>query len=266
MIISASRRTDIPAWHAGWFIKQLRAGKTWVQNPFNPTVKREVSLKREDVDCIVFWTRNAKPLLPYLQEIKEAGYPVLFLYTITPYGDDLEPGFPPLEKRLSGLKELASRMPPGTVIWRYDPIILTPHYTENFHREKFEEIAQNLGNFTSRCIISFVQFYRKCRSFLMQNGAYNPSADEKAELLRSLLQVARLHGIDLQTCSSEEDLSDSGVPAGACIDAKLINSLYRLNVETKKDPGQRKACLCSVSTDIGTYGTCRSRCVYCYAR
>lgn len=266
MIISASRRTDIPAWHALWFMEQLRAGKTRVKNPFRPSVEKEVSLLREDVDCIVFWTRNAKPLLPYLREIKEAGYPVLFLYTVTPYGTDLEPGIPPMEKRLASLAELASRMPAGTVIWRYDPIIFTPRYTEGFHKEKFAEMAEYLKNFTFRCITSFVQFYRKCRTNLTRCGAYDPPVEVKAELLQSLLQMARSHGITLQTCSSETDVSASGVIPGACIDAELINSLYGLNITPKKDPGQRKACLCTLSTDIGGYGTCRSKCIYCYAR
>ncbi len=266
MIISASRRTDIPAWHAAWFMEQLRAGKTLVHNPYNPGYIREVSLRRDDVDCIVFWTRNAKPLLPYLHEIKNEGYPVLFLYTVTPYGTDLEPGFPPLKKRLAGLAELASMMPTGTVIWRYDPIIFTHRYTENFHKEKFLEISENLQNIIFRCITSFVKFYRKCRTNLYKFDAFDPSVEVKSELLRSLHSIAQSHSINLQLCSSEEDLSASSVSAGACIDAELINSLYRLNIETKKDPGQRKACLCTLSTDIGSYGTCRSKCIYCYAR
>lgn len=266
MIISASRRTDVPAWHARWLMEQLRAGKTRVKNPFHPAIEKEVILRKEDVDCIVFWTRNARPLLPYLEEIREAGYPLLFLYTVTPYGADLEPGFPPLGKRLAGLAELASMLPKGTVIWRYDPIIFTPLYNERFHKEQFAELAEHLKNYVFRCITSFVQFYRKCYNNLTRCGAYDPPVEVKLELLQSLIQIARSNGIMLQACSLKEDLSASGVLPGACIDAGLINSLLGLNIIPKKDPGQRKACLCTLSIDIGGYGTCHSKCVYCYAR
>lgn len=272
MIISASRRTDIPAFYSAWFLNRVRAGWCAVPNPMNPAQVARVSLAPPEVDAIVFWSKNPAPLLPHLDELDARGFRYYFQFTLNAYAPEIEPHVPALDKRLETFRALSRRIGPERVIWRYDPIVISNRTDGVFHRERFAAIAESLGGATERVVVSVVDFYRKTdrRLALLEHQGYrfdrNAAASaDTAALLADLAAVARAHHMEIQSCAEDGDLSRSGIAPGRCIDERLINRLWHLNLPYRKDPSQRKLCLCTVSKDIGVGDTCRHGCRYCYA-
>ncbi len=272
MIISASRRTDIPALYARWFINRVRAGFCRVPNPFNPRQISDVSLKPDDVDAVVFWTRHARPLFRWLPLLDEMGYRYYFQYTITGYGRPVEPGAPPLRTAIETFRELAERSPRGGVVWRYDPILLGEAFPVREHLERFSFIARQLEKQTARVVISLAHMYRKTERRL---GALypdanalvrNPAADPKApELLAGLVRVAARHGMAVEACAQEQDWSALKIEPTRCVDDRLLRELFGGEWPSSKDRGQRPQCRCIPSRDIGMVNTCTFGCSYCYA-
>jgi hypothetical protein len=270
MIISASRRTDIPAFYSRWLMSRLEAGYCLVPNPFNPKQVTVVSLKPEEVDVIVFWTRNASPLLPHLGELDRRGYRYYFLYTVMDNPRAVDPRCPPLKEALATFKTLSDRIGPERVFWRYDPIVFSTATGPAFHRKTYETIAAQLQGYTRRSIMSLVTVYKKARqrlSALRQAGIELTECDEEAlaGLMRFLAFVARDKGMVLSSCAPERDLVPYGILPGRCIDDGLIREVFGLEGSHPKDPSQRKACGCVTSKDIGMYDTCVYGCAYCYA-
>jgi hypothetical protein len=265
MIISASRRTDIPAFYTSWFFNRLREGFALVRNPFNPRAVSRVPLVPSLAECIVFWTRNPSPLVTRLDELDSHGIPYYFQFTVTPYGRDLEAGMPPRDSLLRAFLDLAARIGPRRVRWRYDPIILTGEYTADFHFTQFERLARALGGSTERCVISFLHLYRKCRRNLSGAGIVTPESTGRMMMARKLAEIAGERGIALEWCAPEDDISGTGILPGKCVDGGLIESLGGTALPRKKDPGQRKNCGCAKSADIGAYDSCAHGCLYCYA-
>jgi hypothetical protein len=271
MIISASRRTDIPAYHADGFMACIRAGSCEVPNPVNPRQVSCVSLAPTDVDAIVFWTRNPTPLLAHLDELDDRGYRYCFLQTMLDYPSILDPGMAPLDTRVSALQRLAEHIGPDRIAWRYDPIVLSNRTPVPFHIDTFGNLAGRLAGTTQRCITSFLDVYARIRPRLRaleEHGLVvrNHTPENAAELLPALVAIAREHGMTLQACAEAEDYTSLGVPPGACIDGAWIGQVLGVSVSERKDPGQRAACGCVVSRDIGQYDTCPAGCAYCYAR
>jgi DNA repair photolyase len=271
MIVSASRRTDIPAFYSEWLARRLRAGYVDVANPFNPRQHRRVDLRPESVDAIVFWTRNARPLLKYLPEIDRTGYRYYFLYTITGYPKELEENLPPLQSAVETFKRLSDTIGLDQVVWRYDPIIISSISGPDYHRRNFEKIAATLSGHTGRVIVSFLDMYRKVerrlRKISENHGVDFPNLESQqiTDLSNDLKKIAESNDLDTQSCAENTDLSASEIRPGKCIDNDLMNLSFNLNLPYRKDPHQRKACLCTASADIGAYETCGYRCVYCYA-
>ena len=164
MIVSASRRTDIPAFHGDWFMKRVQGTYIQVPNPYNPAQISTVSLLPEHVDAFVFWTKNPGPFLPHLEELNQRGFQYYFTYTLNPYETDLEKYLPKLQTRLETFKTLAERLGPDRIQWRYDPVIMNEKYNEDFHLEKFGYLAEQLEGFTWVCITSFLKMYPKIKS------------------------------------------------------------------------------------------------------
>jgi hypothetical protein len=269
VIISASRRTDIPAFYSAWFMERIRAGYCHVPNPYNPKQVAEVSLKPQDVDVIVFWSKNPAPLLRYLPELDARGYRYYFLYTLNNYPTELEPKVPSAQERIKSFRRLSEFVGPKRVIWRYDPIIISNRTDYSFHEQTFTALAKELSGFTQRVIISIADFYRKTdrRLAALQAEGYvfNKTPDEQPaliQLLQRLKDITAQHGMPIQTCA--EDHAAAGVPAGACIDAQLIHALWGIG-NPGKDPYQRGLCGCAKSKDIGINNTCLHGCPYCYA-
>ncbi|EFK10608.1 conserved hypothetical protein [delta proteobacterium NaphS2] len=270
MIISASRRTDIPAFYAQWFMNRIREGYCTVPNPFNPKQISRISLKPEDVEVIVFWTRFPGPLLPHLDELDERGYRYYFLYTLMNNPRVLEPHSPSYQKSLKTFRRLADRIGREKVIWRYDPIVFTGITDASFHMETYGRIANQLKGHTSRSIISMVEIYRKARKrlkLLEEQGIFIMQPEEKNlhELMKSMSVSAATNGIQIQTCAEGPKFASYGIQPGKCIDDKLIRHVFGLEVLPLKDPSQRSHCGCVASRDIGMYDTCLFGCLYCYA-
>ena len=270
MIISASRRTDVPAFYSDWFMKRIEAGHCDVPNPFNSKQVTKVSLKPEEVDVIVFWTRNASPLLRRLKELDRQGYRYTFLYTLMDNPRAIDPRCPSLEEGLATFKALSDRIGPERVMWRYDPIVFSNVTTPEFHRNAYETISKRLRGYTNRSIISVVNVYKKVSQRLKnlsERGIEVMECSEKTfgDLMGFMASAARESGMALSSCAQERDLRAYGVFPGKCIDDGLIGEVFGLEVSHAKDPSQRRACGCVKSKDIGMYDTCLYGCAYCYA-
>ncbi|HJK14406.1 MAG TPA: DUF1848 domain-containing protein [Methanocorpusculum sp.] len=256
MIISASRRTDIPAWFSEWFCNRLCEGFCYVRNPYSQKITR-VSLMREDTDVIVFWTKNAEPMMQRLSAVDASGIPYYFQYTVTPYGSDVEPG---LTKRdcIKNFLELSEMLGRDRVLWRYDPVLITEKYSVEFHADAFAKLCELFSEATCRCTISFVDAYR---ASLFRTCTF----DEMIRLAEIFSATAKRFGLPLVSCAEEIDLDRFGISHASCVDKEICESLCGRPLPVKRDRNQRTACGCVESTDIGAYGTCRCGCRYCYA-
>ena len=158
MILSVSRRTDIPNYYPEWFFNRIRDGRAYVRNPMNPRQVSDVPLAPEVVDCIVFWTKNPARMIERLDELSAYNY--YFQFTLTGYGRDMERGVPhKKEKMIPLFRELSQKIGKERVIWRYDPIIVNDRYTAKYHIRAFGQIAEALDGFTEKVVISFVDIY-----------------------------------------------------------------------------------------------------------
>ena len=268
MIISASRRTDIPAFYSAWLMNRIRAGWVAVPNPANHKQVAAVSLMPGDVDAIVFWTRDARPLIPYLQELDTLGHRFYFQYTITGYPRLLEPHTPSLVDAVQTLRKLSDMVGPRRVVWRYDPILFSDKIDEAYHLRRFDEICSKLTGYSIRCVISFLDFYRKARANLARLDERVYDIPQNMDLLvftKKMAEIGHAHGFQLATCAELLDLEEAGVWPGRCIDGDLIRELFGIRVDMAKDAGQRDACGCVRSRDIGMYDSCLHGCAYCYA-
>lgn len=264
MIISASRRTDIPAFFSEWFERRVREGFLYVRNPMNAHQVSRVSLSPEVVDAIVFWTKNPAPILKRLDAF--SAYPYYFQTTLTGYGSDVERCLPDKKNVLiPAFKELSSCVGPTRNIWRYDPILFNKTYSPEYHIHAFECIAEALEGSTEKCVISFVDRYTRNSKALRGLEAYELSEAELNEFAATLAGIAREHGMVVATCAEKIDLSACGIEHNACIDKALLEHIMAGELKVKKDAGQRPECGCMASIDIGSYNTCRHGCVYCYA-
>lgn len=258
MIISASRRTDIPALYPQWFINRLLAKEVLVPNPYNRKKVQHVSLARDVVDMIVFWTKNPEPMIPYLRMIDMLEYPYYFEVTVTDYGKDMEPNLPSMEESIASFILLSEKIGKERVDFRFDPIILNDKYPASYHVEKFDMMCDWLHKYTERCIFSFVDQYKGC-SFL------EPEAEEMADLAAKMAKIADKYDLPLFTCAEKINLERYGIRHASCIDKNKIESLLGYKIDAKRDNGQRKECRCVESVDIGMYDTCIHGCKYCYA-
>jgi len=251
-------------------MNRVRAGFCTVPNPFNPNQISNVSLLPENVDLFVFWTRNPKPLIPHLKELDARGYSYYFLYTLMDNPRILDPKAPSPEISLDTFRKLSDLTGPEKIIWRYDPIVLSNITDIEFHKKRFEFIADKLRGHTFRCIISFVDLYRKIEGRIKRLNdtgfvLYELNDSNLSDLLNSLVRIAGNNGIDIRSCASKKDLTGFGIPAGKCIDDIYIAEIFGKHLNLKKDPSQRKNCNCVSSKDIGMYDSCLYGCRYCYA-
>lgn len=263
MIISASRRTDIPAFFSGWFMNRIREQYALVQNPFNAHQISRVSLSPDVVDCIVFWSKNPEPMIHRLQGLKD--YMYYFQFTLNAYEEDLEKQLPPVSERISTFHTLSRLLGKNRVIWRYDPILLTEKYTLSWHLDRFASMAGLLQGCTKRCIISFIDLYASIAGPAKKYGIRELPDSTVPVFANELSSIARSFGMTLETCSEKIDLSSCNIAHGCCIDGRLISNLLGCPLSVEKDRNQRPGCGCIASIDLGLYNTCQNGCVYCYA-
>ena len=270
MIISASRRTDIPAFYSQWFMNRVRDGFLLNRNPFNTNQITRVSLKPCDVDVIVFWTRNPSKLMQYLPRLDELEYKYYFQYTITGYPRTIEAAVPKPYAAIETFIKLSEMIGRDKVVWRYDPILLSNQIDINEHKRLFSKIATLLAGKTNRVVISFADFYKKTQRNLdrVNNLLYTDITQNKNELFELsmyMADVARKNGMIIKSCAEHVDTKNIGIEHGKCIDDELIKDVFDLSLSGKKDKGQRDDCGCIKSVDIGMYNTCLHECAYCYA-
>lgn len=268
MIISCSRRTDIPGLYPEWLINRLRAGYCTVVNPLNPKQVTRVPLTPESVDAIVFWTKNSAPLQRYIPEIISRGYKFYFQFTITGYSRKIEKHTPTTGETITAFQELSRCIGLDHVIWRYDPIILSQQLDRTYHIESFRKIANALAGHTKRVVISIVDFPRRTLKNLgasAQTAQQSLAVSELDSLVDDLAQIARSLDMEIQSCAETYDFGHLGVRPGKCIDDDLISKILHVRVTHQKDPTQRHECGCVKSKDIGFYDSCTHGCIYCYA-
>lgn len=264
MIVSASRRTDIPAFYSSWFFNRIKEGYVLVPNPFDAHRISRINLSPAVVDCIVFWTKNPAPMLDNLELLKD--YKFYFQFTLNPYGSELENNLPRFRKRIELFKRLADKIGREKVIWRYDPILTNEVYTVSFHREKFAETAELLKEHTEKCMLGFIDHYRHIRPAVGKFNIRPLLPEEIRQMAVSFRETMDAYpAIALETCTSKVDLSALGISTGLCVDNKLVEKITGYSIIARKDKNQRSICACVESIDIGTYETCLNGCIYCYA-
>lgn len=265
MIISASRRTDIPSLYTPWLLNRLRAGHVLVRNPRNRRQVSSICLDPAVIDGMVFWSKNPAPLLPYLHTITALSFPLVMHYTITGCDRHLEPRLPALEDRIVTFQTLSRHLGPECVLWRFDPILLTPSQDVEDIVARFATLTRRLHGYTRQCTISFVSLYAKCRRKLAGTSLQPTDDAVKIALARRLNAIARSHDIRLVACCDALLTDRCGIEQGRCIDADQIGALAGSPLLARRDAGQRPACGCCVSVDIGAYDSCSHGCRYCYA-
>jgi hypothetical protein len=263
VIVSASRRTDIPAYHPEWMINRLRAGTVLVRNPVHKKTVYRLDLSPRNVGCIVFLTKNPAPMIPYMDEISDMGYRCMFQMTVTPYGGDIEPHVPPKSEVVESFREVSEKIGRDHVIWRYDPILLSERINVSYHQRKFATLCNELDGFTDRCVFSFLDYYSKLDGQVARGTMRSPDTGESEAIAYSMARTADEHGMELSYCCSKRDLSGLGIKERGCIDR---DTLLRLGIPFESDgPSSREHCRCVKAIDIGMYDTCDHGCIYCYA-
>lgn len=264
MILSVSRRTDIPACYADWFYNRIKEGYMYVRNPVNPRQVSRIILSPQVVDCIVFWTKNPAGMMQRLDELEKYRY--CFQFTVTGYGRDIEPGVGDKKEEILPLfRQLSKETGSECMTWLYDPVFVTPKYTMDYHVHAFEEIASCLCGYTDKVIVSFLTMYRKTERNMKDAEVKILTSDEMIRLAASFRRIADRYGMRIQSCAEKVDLSPAGVCQGACIDRKQLEKITGVSLTGEKDRNQRERCMCFSSIDAGAYNTCLNGCRYCYA-
>jgi hypothetical protein len=265
-IISASRRTDIPAFYPEWFLRRLNEGFVYVRQPYGGRIFR-VSLKSDDISCIVFWSKNVAPLLSGIEAVEKAVPNLFFHFTITGIPKDIERNTPPLANAVNDFIYLSQRYAPENLIWRFDPICITDKLPYEHYEELFSTIAGKLRGHCTTCYISFVQKYKKV---LLNFEKHSDHALAEIDLetqkryASRLGRIAEMSGIRLHACCNDHLISGM-VHKGSCINSESLSRVFD-DPSIKSPPGPtRKQCACTTSIDIGAYDTCPHGCLYCYA-
>lgn len=263
-IISASYRTDIPAFYGTWFAHRLAAGRCRVRNPYNGRTG-EVRLDPDRAAGFVFWTRNARPFLPVLAHLADTDRPFYLTYSILGYPRSLDRSVPAIGDAVATVRILADRFGRDAVVWRYDPVLFTDGCTADWHRTRFAALADRLAPYVTEVSIAFAHLYRKSRRNLADGGISwrDPGDDEKMSLLADFRDIAQSNGLRIALCAQREWLIP-GVHDTRCIDPERLSRIAGRAIEAENKP-HRPTCGCAHSRDIGAYDSCPHGCLYCYA-
>ena len=262
MIINVGGRTDIVNYYTPWLLNRLEEGYAYSRNPFARENVYKLSLKSEDVDCLLFCSKNYKPILKHIGGIDEK-YNLLCNYTITAYHKDIEPKVPSINQSIKTLKRLSDIVGVNKILWRYDPILLTEKYTVEKHLETFEYMAEKISPLVYRCIFSFVDMYKKVEENMPE---IIPFTDEdKVKLLKGIGEISKKYNLYTQTCATNESYERYGIHAAGCTTREILEQAHNVVYKNVKGTGIRENCHCIPSRDIGAYNSCLSECKYCYA-
>lgn len=262
MIINTGGRTDSVQYYTKWLLKRFEDGYVLTRNPLFPNKVSRYELTPDKVDCVVFCSKNYRPILNDIEKITDK-FNTYFHYTITAYGKDIEPGVPGIDESIKTLIELSEIVGRKRVSWRYDPVLLTEKYTVNTHKNTFEYMAEKLAPHIDRCIFSFVEMYKKLQYNMPE---LIPLGTEDMNILAEILGgIAKKNGIYIQTCGMNGDFSKYGIHHSGCMTLDILGEANGIEFKTLKHKGLRQGCSCIESRDIGAYDTCMNGCKYCYA-
>ena len=262
MIINTGQRTDIPAFYSRWFINRIKQGYVLVRNPYYPTLVTKFILDPKVVDVIGFCTKNPRPMIPYLDEIKDYGQ--FWYITITSFGRDLEPNVPSINEVISDFKYLSNKLGKTKVSWRYTPIIINDKYTLEYHIKAFKYIASSLDGYTELVAFGFLDVYPKLKK--NHPELQDMPDDIKIIIAKEFQKIAKEHHMALRLCSKEKWLKDYGIDVDGCMRIEDYERSINKKLNVKKKMEARKGyCACYLSNDIGTYNSCPHLCKYCYA-
>lgn len=261
MIVSVSRRTDIPCCYADWFMARIRAGYVLTRNPMNHAQLSRIPLTPDVADCIVFWTKDAYNIMPHLHELDGLGYRYYFQFTLTPYDRTIETNLRPKEDIERTFAMLSQRIGRDRVLWRYDPVLLCDSIDVAWHKAQFVRMCNALAAHTDTVTISFLDRYAKMRASALRA----PDEAEQHELAAFFARTAYAHGLRIAACCEAQELAQYSIERASCIDRARVEHIIGQPLRAGADKHQRTGCGCCESVDIGAYHTCVNGCTYCYA-
>ena len=263
MILSVSRRTDIPQYYSDWFFNRMKEGFLYVKNPMNSHQVSKIILSPDLVDLVVFWTKNPAPMMRRIGELGEIPYYIQF--TLTGYGRDIEPGLPDKHELIRIFRETAETAGRDRMVWRYDPVLFNERYPAEYHFRAFEAIAEGICGCTDKVVISFLDCYGKTKRNMRGIPLETPDEEIMKRTGERFVKTAEKYGMTVESCAETVDLSEVGVRHGSCVDPAMIERILGVPVRMKKDKNQRPECGCVESVETGAYDTCLCGCKYCYA-
>lgn len=283
VILSASRATDLPAFHFEDFLQTLAKGHTYWKNPFSGKTQ---ALTFEKCALIVFWSKYPLTLLQFDPGRYFSHYvDTLIHYTCNDYeSEGYESKLPPLRERIDLFRLLHAKYGKKSLLWRFDPLFLSDKIKVDELCQRLHRLVETIAPFVSRMIFSFIEIEsyirvkRRLKNF--DTSVRVPELDEKIQIISVLSDIAVQYGLEVSPCATDVSFSDhSKLTEKACIDYYELRENFQDNrllqsylstfgteASNYRHIGQRKRCNCTLSKDIGTYGTCAFDCTYCYAR
>lgn len=261
MILHTGMRTDIPAFYPEWLANRIKEGYVLVRNPYNPLQVTRYQITPEVVDVMAFCTKNPAPFMPYMDLLN--GFGQYWHVTITPYGKNIEPKVPAKEVVMQDFIRLSKLVGVQSIAWRYDPIFLSDAYTLERHIHDFEEMAKTLEGYTTVCIISFIDLYKK----VVRNFPEVKAVEKEDRLVigKEFVRIGNKYGITIKTCAEGDELAPLGVDCSGCMTVPVYEKAIGCSLNVPKMKGARSECGCLLNGDIGAYNTCGHLCRYCYA-
>ena len=261
MILNTGLRTDIPGFFSEWFYNRIDDGFVYVRNPYAKNQIYSYRLDPELIDCIIFCTKNPKPMFENLEKIDK--FNQYWHITITPYEKEIEPNVPPINDVLESFKYLSKKLGKENVTLRYDPIFINEKYSLEKHIESFEYIANSLSDYTTEAIISFIDLYEKTKRNFPK--AREVTKDERLKLGEEFAQIGKKNNIRIKTCVEGTELDKFGIDSSGCMTKEVIERAINKNLNIPKQKARNGECYCLLNNDIGEYNTCAHGCLYCYA-
>ena len=231
MILSVSRRTDIPAFFSEWFFNRIKAGEVYVPGPRNEHVISRFDITPDVTDCIVFWSKNPAPMLAHLDELDRLIPNYYFQFTLNDYdAERIEPHVPPVSARVETFRQLSERLGCDRVVWRFDPLILTDKLGVKDLLEKVKRLGDQIAPLTSRLVFSFIDIaaYKKVAANMERGGvqAREFTPDEMEEMAAGIGSLVKEWGITAGTCGELRDLDRYGIEHNRCVDDRLIMKCF----------------------------------------
>lgn len=264
LILSVSKRTDIPAYYSYWFMDKIKQGKVAYRNPKFANMVYELPLNSDVVDCIVFWTKD--PTIMFnngnFDTLKRYGYKFYFELTVNAYDESIEPNLTSKKSIIAAIQQMSDSLGKICIDLRYDPIFIDSLHTVEWHKNQYRMLLHELGHYCSKSIISFIDNMGRNKISHFKS----PTEDEKISLCEAFVNTAKKYNLTVNTCAENlsKELIDIGVVPNACIDSDKISNILNYRLKVAKS-GSRQACNCVNNIDIEEYNTCKTGCAYCYA-